>query len=306
MKIVKGITLNSEDFALQYWTEQLQRHDDPDRWRGLPFGHPDLDHITGGVRRKEFIIVAGAQKSGKTTSAVHWSLQFANKVQPGESVLFVSLEMSHTGIGGRVFSNLASIDVVKFRDYKLEGDDWDVFEDSAKRLGEMPIYWNVGAYNLPGITSIVEDTEGIRVVVVDYFQLMMGDKKDGKRWEQLEALSRELKQLAVSKDMSVVVISQQTREALKSIAKQRDPNTMAGTQALARDADMMLILLPLEKDGEEVPHMREIYVALSRNSVADVGVDSIFIPKFARIGAPTPDDILEMPLSQHELAWEAS
>lgn len=306
MKIIKGTTLTSKELSAQYYEEQVDHHKDPEKWRGLPFGHPDLDAVTGGARKTEFIVIAGAQKMGKTTLAVDMLLNFAQRVQQDEAVLLVSLEMSHSGIAARVFSNLAEIDVTKFRDYKLEESDWPKFKGAADRLAGLPILWNDGAYTLEGVEAIIKEYGNIRVVVVDYFQLMMGDRRLAKRYEQLEDLSRRLKQLANQNGMTVIALSQQTREALKSVVKQKDPNTMAGTQSLARDADMMLIILPLMKDDEEVPHMREIWVALSRNSRAEVGVEAVFIPKFARIGAPASDVIPPMPESESQISyWEA-
>ena len=305
MKVIKGTTLTSVELARKYYEQQVDRHNDPEKWRGLSFGHPDLDRVTGGGRRKEFIVIAGAQKAGKTTAGLNMVLTMADQVQDDEQVLFVSLEMSHSGLAGRVFANLSEVDVNKFRDYKLEDGDWTDVIRGMEKLQEMPILWNVGAYNMAGIEAIIEEHENIRVVVIDYFQLMMGDASTGKRWEQLEELSRSLKRLSVMKNMTVIALSQQTREALKSITKQKDPNTMAGTQALARDADMMLIILPMVKDEEEVPHMREIWVALSRNSMAEVGIETIFIPKFARMGAPAREEIEEMPESTYQAEyWE--
>jgi replicative DNA helicase len=307
MRIVRGKTLTSEEFASKFTDMQYERHKNPEKYRGLSFFHPDLDRITGGVRRGEYIVVAGAQKTGKTMAALAWTLNFAKQLQnTDETVLMVSLEMSHRAIGGRVFANLSGIDSSKFRDYKLEDQDWPVMLQAGEDLKALPILWNVGAYHFEAISELVAENN-VRVVVVDYFQLMMGDPKFSRRHEALEDLSLHLKQLATRMDISVVATAQQTRESLKSISAQRSPNTMAGTQALARDADMMLIILPLMKDGEEVPHYREIWVALSRNSAAEIGVETLFVPHLARMGAPAPEDVYdELPtVEESQIAfWE--
>ena len=253
MKIIEGITLTSEELGHGFRDQLKERQENPEKWRGLQFGHVELDEITGGIRKGEFVIIAGAQKAGKTTVALSWAQRFAQQVQPGELVLFISLEMSHESLAGRVLANLSDIQTTKFRDLKLEGEDWHKLDIGVNKLDKLPVLWNVGAYNMEGIASIIDEHKHkIRLIVVDYFQLMVAENSGNtKRFEQLSSLSRQLKSLTLEHDLSVVAISQQSREALKSFEKQKDPNTMAGTQSLVRDCDMLLLILPYVKDGKE-------------------------------------------------------
>lgn len=305
MKIIKGITLTSEQLAHEFRAQLKERQDEPEKWRGLQFGHADLDELTGGLRKGEFCVVAGAQKAGKTSVALAWAQQFAKQVQEGELVLFVSLEMSHESVAGRVLANLSDIEVSKFRDYKLDEGDWAKLDKGVLKLEKLPVLWNVGAYNIDGIEAIVEEHgDKMRVVVVDYFQLMFGEAgRNTKRFEQLEEISLRLKRLTLNYDLSVIAISQQNREALRSIERQKDPNTIAGTQSLARDCDLLLLILPCIKDGEEVPHIRKLYVALSRNSGAGATYDAFFSGAYCRFGALTDQEIPEMP-PQKEQYWD--
>ena len=294
MKIIKGITLTSEQLAHEYREQLKERHEEPEKWRGLQFGHVELDELTGGLRKGEFAVMAGAQKAGKTSIALSWAQKFAQQVQEGETVLFVSLEMSHESLAGRVLANLSDIEVSKFRDYKLASKDWDKLDRGVEKLDKLPVLWNVGAYNIEGIEALVEEYKNIRVIVVDYFQLMYGDGGE-KRFEQLEQISRRLKRLTLNYDLSVLAISQQNREALRSIERQKDPNTMAGTQSLVRDCDLVILVLPFIKDGEEVPHLRRIYIAQARNSGAGDIYDAFFSGAYCRFGALESHDIPEMP-----------
>jgi replicative DNA helicase len=297
MKAIRGITLTSEDLAEAYLEQIRERQEEPEKWRGLQFGHSELDEITGGIRKGEFVVVAGAQKAGKTTVALDWAQRLSKQVQPEELVLFVSLEMSHDSLAGRVLANLSDVEVTKFRDYKLNNEDWEKVERGAGKLKKLPVLWNVGAYSIDGIEQIVEEyQEKIRVVVVDYFQLMFGNgNRNSKRFEQLEEISLRLKRLTLNYNLSVIAISQQNREALKSIERQKDPNTMAGTQSLARDCDLLLLILPYMVDGEEVPHMRKIHIALARNSTVGVTMDAVFSGAYCRFGAPANLEVVGMP-----------
>jgi len=231
-----------------------------------------------------------------TSIALSWAQNFSRQVQEDEQVLFVSLEMRHEALAGRVLANLSNIEVSRFRDYKLSHNDWNKLDGGLEKLEKLPVLWNVGASNIEGIEALVKESEGkVRVIVIDYFQLMYGDGSSGKRYEQLERISRRLKSLTLKNDLSVLAISQQNRDALKSIARQKDPNTMAGTQSLARDCDMLMVILPYIQDGDEVPHLRKLYVALSRNSTSDITFDSFFSGTYCRFGAVTEFEANEMP-----------
>jgi replicative DNA helicase len=296
MKIYTGQTITSEELGEAFRELLKERQLNPDNWRGLKFGHPDLDKITGGLRKGEFAVVAGAQKAGKTTVALAWSERFAEQVQPGELVLFVSLEMSHDSIAGRVLANLSDIDVTKFRDYKLEEGDWKKLDVGVEKMGKLPILWNTGAYSIDGIESLVSQYENrVRVVVVDYFQLMSGGDRTAKRYEQLTEISRRLKALTLTYDLSVLAVSQQSREALKSLDRQKDSNTMADTQSLARDCDLLVLILPYIDKGEEVPHMRKLHISIARNSLAGATMNAIFSGQYCRFGGVAETDIAQMP-----------
>ena len=304
-KPIEGTTLTSAQFADEFVERQIEWHQDPEKHRGLSYNHPDLDRITGGARKGEFIVLAASQKAGKTTAALAWALNFATRVQDDEYVLFVSLEMSMDGLGSRVFANLSGIDVNKFRDLKLKEGDWQEVEEAQLKLGDLPLLWNVGAYNLEGIEKVINDTEGKpRVILVDYMQLMSATNMDDKRWEQLETLSRGLKQLAGKYESTVIILSQQSRDALKSIDRMKDPNTIAGTQSVARDCDLMLMLLPYIEDGEEVPHMRKLHIAISRNSSAGITLDAMFSGSLSRFGALSKENINDIPVTKEEQQWE--
>jgi replicative DNA helicase len=86
MKIIKGTTLTSKEMAHAFKEQIRERQEEPEKWRGLQYGHSELDEVTGGLRKGEFIVIAGAQKAGKTTVALVWAQQFARQVQKDELV----------------------------------------------------------------------------------------------------------------------------------------------------------------------------------------------------------------------------
>lgn len=313
--------LTTEELGRSLLDLQKERQKNPGQWGGLPFGHADLDKDTGGARRGEVIVVAGAQKIGKTTYAVNIALSFAKRLMAtntDEQVLYITLEMGHESIGSRVFANEANIDITKFRDYELDAGDFARLETTVDFYKDMPGLWDVGTYSYDDLLKVLdhynkgEGEKKIRAIVIDYFQLFSskGLTSSNYRHEQLSALSRALKQLARKTGCTIVILSQQSREALKSFKKRKDPNTMAGTQALVRDCDMLIIMLEkFDEDEEEIPHMRELYVGLSRNSPADTSYDTVFVGKYARTGAPLGEEgdieqLENLPDAQQEQWWQ--
>lgn len=309
--------LTTKELGEDLLEKQRERQENPEKWRGLPFGHADLDSDTGGARRGEVIVVAGAQKIGKTTFAKNFAVSFAKSLRSAdleEYVLYISLEMSHEGLAGRVFANEANIDATKFRDYALDESEFERLEQAVDQSSDLPALWDTGTYSYKDLQRVVNELEGnkekpLRAIIVDYFQLFSseGIRTGRRRHEQLAALSREFKQLSRSLNCTVVLLSQQSRKALTSFKRRKDPNTLAETQALVRDCDMLIIILEkYDEDKEEIPHMRELYLGLSRNSPADRTYDTVFVGKYARTGAPLGEegdleDLEETPDTRDEM-----
>lgn len=312
--------LTTKELGESLLETQRERQQNPEKWRGLPFGHPDLDENTGGARRGEMIVIAGAQKVGKTTWAKDIALSFAKSIRQAkldEYVLYVTLEMGHQEIAARVFANEANIDVTKFRDYKLDDEDYLRLERKVKELGDLPGLWDTGTYNYAGLIKTLNEypnadgSTPIRVIVIDYFQLFSGEGLNAgtRRHQQLAALSRKLKQLSRELGISTVVLSQQSRRALTSFKRRKDPNTLAGTQALVRDCDLLLMFLDkVDEDKQEIPHMREIYVGLARSATAGISYDAVFYGQYSRTGALADDadidNLEEAPQTEFEGWWQ--
>lgn len=287
--VLTGLTLTHLEASEQLYDHQVERQKDPDKWRGYPFNNPDLNKIVGGARQKELVVVAAAQKGGKSTWAKDQAVFLAKhikKIGTDELVLYISLEMGHDLMMARVYANEASIDVTKFRDYMLDEDDYTDLIGVIEEHKDLPILWNVGCYTIAGIKELLNHYQNIRVIVLDYFQLMNPDPGSyGKGFEIFRALSKELKALTNDRDLTIIAVSQQSREALKSFKRSRDPNTLSSTQGLVQDCDLLIFILTvLDDDKEEIPGLRELVVALARNS--DVGsCMSLFQGQYARTGA---------------------
>lgn len=286
------ITILKNENAIPNFIQELKdRQEHPELWRGLSFNHPELDELTGGARRQEVIAIGGPQKVGKTTAAISISLEFAKQIKElnketgeDEVVMFASLEESVRSLLTKSISNLSGIEMRKFRDLKLTNTDWKAITPAANRLEGLPIVWLSNGNTIEALETALKKIK-TRVLVIDYFTLMWA-KGFGQRWEQHEYNSAQLVRLAKDYNLTIIVLAQRTREGNTNMTKRIDPNEMAGGQALPRDVHMLLIILPVMEKGVEIPNLREIYVALSRNSAALETFDAVLAANVARFGAP--------------------
>ena len=310
-KIKTGKTLTSKELAEKHIKFQVERHKNPEKWRGLPFGLPKIDKITGGARRAELIAIAGSHKAGKTTFAMAIAKTMGYQLlDEEEHGLVVSLEMSFSVMGNRFIANAGHVEVNKLRDYTMEENDWDDYYHGAEMLKDLPVLWNVGCYSFEGLEALLDQyayfeaengkNTALRFVVVDYFQLMNTNASGKKRWEELQVISRNLKRLANKYDITIFLLSQQTRDALENEKKQRSSNTLAGTQGLVQDLDMLMMILPVMQDDKEVAHLREIWIAESRNSDSKSGETVLFSGKYSKMGPLYEGELEDLPPQEDE------
>ena len=266
-----------------------KKQDNPDKYPSYRTGIADLDRATGGLQPGWYVVLAGKQKSGKTAVLNTFRVNFLNA---GLSVLDVSLEMGEMQSADRFLSNLTWIPLEKFRDAKLEPEDWKKLEQEIDTtVSGWKGYFAYGANNVSAIKKLVNKLKP-QVVIIDYAQLMSDPSMNGKSndTQMLKKISRELKQITVSdnkKKLSsiagvdiveddsedyemdelsplIIVAAQINREAQKG--GDYDLRGIRDTNAFAEDGDLVLILNSMTDDqGVEIPNMRKLKIDAFRH-----------------------------------------
>lgn len=223
---------------------------------GIKTGYAKLDDALKGWQPSQFIIIAARPSVGKSAFALNCAKYAA--LHEHKKVAYFSFEMSKYEILSRLLSSQGKIQMDHFTDVKSlfveDGrgqNEYDVFMKCANELEKTGLHIFDGAGNTPSklfsICKLLQMSDGLDLVIVDYIQLMDGGKKFNSRAEEVSYISRSLKLIAMRLNVPVIGLSQFNRVA----AHERQP-TLADLResgALEQDANIVLSLYPLVIDG---------------------------------------------------------
>lgn len=162
---------------------------------GVPTGFKDLDEITNGLHAGQMIIVAARPGVGKSTLGMDF-LRSCSITHGMASVMF-SLEMSKTEIVMRLLSAEAKIKLGDMRSGKMTDDDWTKLARRMSEISEAPLFIddspNLTMMEIRAKARRLKQKHDIRLIVIDYLQLMSSGKKVESRQQEVSEFSRSLK-----------------------------------------------------------------------------------------------------------------
>ncbi|MEV0901548.1 replicative DNA helicase [Actinoplanes sp. NPDC049802] len=180
---------------------------------GVPTGFQDLDRLLNGLHAGQLIIVAGRPGLGKSTASMDFARNAA--IQHGHASAIFSLEMSKIEMVMRLLSAEARVPLHTLRSGQLSDDDWTKL---ARRMGEIsqaPIFVddtpNMNLMEIRAKARRLKQRHNLRLLVIDYLQLMSSPKKTESRQQEVSELSRGLKLLAKEIECPVIAVSQLNR-----------------------------------------------------------------------------------------------
>src|SRR5262249_46123532 len=154
--------------------------------------------ITAGLHDGELIIVAARPSVGKTAFSL--SLVRNIIVEEQEPVFFVSLEQSRIELAERLLCAQARVDSHRLRKGMLSSDDMDRLIEEGGVLGRGKLFIEVSPVQsmlrIAANARRLKLRHGIKLLVVDYLQLIEPDNRRDPRQEQVAQISRRLKALA--------------------------------------------------------------------------------------------------------------
>ena len=221
----------------------------------IPTHYADLDRIlSGGLWPGELIVIAGRPSMGKTTFA----LNIARKVSVGNEArvkpcVIFSLEMPSAQVARNILCAEAGLDSQKMRRYDFTEEEFECLKSYNKALEQAPLFVDdTSALTLSQLRARcrrLHHRNGIRLVVVDYLQLMRGSslRRDNREQEVAE-LSRGLKALARDLKIPVIVLSQLNRSAERRENEDKRPqlSDLRESGAIEQDADVVIMLYRAE------------------------------------------------------------
>lgn len=236
---------------------------------GLATGFRDLDIKTAGLQPSDLIVIAGRPSMGKSALAC-CIVEHAGVVEK-VPVAFFSLEMSKEQLVQRMLCSHAHVDAHKVRTGFLSQADWPRLVSAAGKLSEAPIYID----DSPGMSVLEIRTKArrlkaqfdIKLLVLDYLQLMQGPAKADNRQQEISEISRSLKALARELNVALIAISQLSRAVEQRSDHRPQLSDLRESGAIEQDADVVMLLLREEyyNPTDENKGVAEVIIAKQRN-----------------------------------------
>lgn len=207
----------------------------------IPTGYKDLDALLGGgLLNTGFYILAARPGMGKTTFA----LAIADNVaRQGQSVLFLSLEMSEEQIAAKRLSRASGIGYDTLMMGEMGDQEYNRIAEFSVKLSRFPIMINKKPRaTVEDITAIARKVSGLSLLVIDYFGLIQTGAKRQSRTEAMTEVSGQLKALARKLKIPILCLAQLNRENMSRQDKRPMLSELRDTGALEQDADGVIFL----------------------------------------------------------------
>ncbi len=248
---------------------------------GVPSGFPSLDRVTRGWQPSDLIILAARPSVGKTAFALNLARNAA--VDRNMPVAVFSLEMSALQLVMRLMTTESGFSADKLKGGSpIQPYEWPELEQRIAALSKAPLYID-DTPSLPlmefrtKVKRLVK-SKGVRLVIVDYLQLMQGPAElRGLREQEVAAISRTLKATAKELNIPIIALSQLSRNAVQRTGGTGKPqlSDLRESGSIEQDADMVIFIhrpdylgLGESPDGKEAT---QIIIAKHRNGeVCDI------------------------------------
>jgi replicative DNA helicase len=210
---------------------------------GLPTGFPDFDEKTGGLQPGDLIIVAARPSMGKTAFALNVGRNAA--IDYGKKVAIFSLEMTARALALRLLSAEARVDASAFRKGFISPHDYQKLSRAAASLSLAHLHLDdstvMSALQMRAKARRLQAEHGLDLVIVDYLQLVQGDRRIDSREQEISEISRGLKALAKELHIPVIALSQLNRGPEQRGAEDKRPilADLRESGAIEQDADVI-------------------------------------------------------------------
>jgi replicative DNA helicase len=229
--------------------------------QGVKTGFKDLDALTNGFHPGNMIVLAARPAVGKSTLGLDIA-RYAS-IHKGETSVIFSLEMSRSEITMRMLSAEARVPLNNIRSGNLNEEEWSRM---ARRMGEIsqaPMFIddspNLSLMEIRAKSRRLKQRHNLKLIVIDYLQLMTSGKRVENRQQEVAEFSRQLKILAKELNVPVVAISQLNRSPEQRSDKKPMLSDLRESGSIEQDADVVILL-----------HREDLYDSQNRSGEADL------------------------------------
>lgn len=289
--------------------------------QGVPTGFHVLDEMLGGGFQKgDLVVIAARPSMGKTALGLSM-LEYIGVIEKIPAAFF-SMEMSKMQIAQRMLCSLCYVDMQKLRRGLLDERDLRKLEMGRQNIENAPVYVD----DTPGMSIMelrakarrLKHLFDIRVVVIDYLQLMSDPANRESRQQEIASISRGLKGLGRELGIPIIALAQLNRQVEGRSQNRPRMSDLRESGAIEQDADAVILLHREEyyqaklrrqggdEDGDgngdamddgSSQGKAELIIDKQRNGPTGI-VELHFTPQFARFDTAAPKYMsTEVPLS---------
>lgn len=236
---------------------------------GVPTGFKELDKLTGGLQKKDLIILAARPGMGKTALAL---CIFLNAVlKSNKRFIFFSLEMGRKSLFKRLAAIHLKMSANKFRKGDVDQGEMKYIQDNLEAILTERLIMVDTCRTMQEIRMRIKkekvkgDVDG---VILDYLQLTKLGTKVSSREQEVSGISVGLKEIAMDEDLPLIALSQLSREVERRPNKRPQLSDLRESGSIEQDADQVWFLYRpnyygLAEDGKE--HVAKLIVDKHRN-----------------------------------------
>jgi len=210
---------------------------------GITTGFDKLDKITGGLRSGQLVVIGAPTKGGKTTVALNMAMRTAGIAN--NPVGIISLEMSKGELIDRIISSVSALDLSLLSSDQEISQDWmNKLCLGVSKVANLPIFVrdesSINCLQLRAAVRRMVAVHNVKMIVVDYIQLLEPTNKTDSRERQVAEASRTLKMLAKECNVVVLALTQLNAEGASRESR-----------AIEHDCDLFLTISQDEKQQED-------------------------------------------------------
>ncbi len=279
---ISGNTITETKSALELYNENIDSFNSSQGQENLiKTLYGSLDDLIGGFVPGELVVVGARPSMGKTQLLINLCLNFS-KTLP---VLYFTFDLSDNLLTNRFVSTLSSIPINRILQRNLLAEEKQLLSSYGNYFAEHKIYINGG-----GISSLSQfrnqclsqiESNGIKVIFVDFLQMITSNKYRGNREQEVSNFSRELKSIAKQNNVLVVAASQLSRSLeYRKESKVPQLSDLRESGSIEQDADKVIFLFRPEYYGINNDEMGELnegetHLCLAKNKIGKTGVVKI-------------------------------
>jgi replicative DNA helicase len=272
---IDGGTVSAWDavFAL---INEIDKKDDNKGVIGIPL----LDQALGGMSGGRLYVVGARPATGKTALAI--SAAF-NTAAYGD-VLFCSYEMQPSEIMGRILARLSKVNSQDISYRTLTNEQIERLGGYYATAGNLPIKFGINCSTPERVRAeALRMQKKLKLIVIDYLQLMSSGRKAESRRVEVGQISRALKQLSIELNVPVLALSQLNRASEEKASRAPTMSEMRESGDIEQDADAIVLMYQLPEDDAfsvvcETAGHKPVRILLDKNRQGKSGlaIDTAF------------------------------